>query len=116
MRHLNKNRKFGRKRNQRKALLKNLMAALILREKITTTEEKAKEIRPLIEKSITLAKKQDLATYRELLKRFPKAAAVKLFKDTAIRYQSRPGGYIRIIKTDPRVKDAAKMAVIELVK
>lgn len=115
MRHLKKNRKFGRTRKLRDALLKHLAASLILREKMVTTEAKAKEIRPLVEKSITLARKQDLAAYRELLKRFPQQAAAKLFKDVALRYQGRPGGYVRIIKAHRRLNDAAPMAVIELV-
>lgn len=116
MRHLNKNRKFGRKSNQRHALLKHLIASLILNEKIMTTEQKAKEIRPLVEKAVTLAKKQDLATYRELLQRFPKTATIKLFKELAPRHKDRPGGYTRIIKANFRVNDAAKMAIIEFVK
>lgn len=108
-------RKFGRKTGPRKALFRGLVTALIANEKIETTEVKAKEIRSLAEKMITLAKQGDLAARRQ-------AAAViaepevlkKLFDTIAGRYTSRQGGYTRILKIGPRRGDAAPMVILEL--
>ncbi len=116
MRKLKKGRKFHRKKSQRKALLKSLAQTLILKEKIRTTEAKAKESRSLIEKSITLAKKKTLASRRQLLKIFPKNLVKKLIEEIAPRYKDRKGGYTRIIKLGQRSSDGAKLAIIELIK
>lgn len=116
MRHHNSNRKFGRKRDQRDALLKSLAYALISEEKITTTEAKAKELRPYIEKLVTRASKKDLSSLRLLVSRLgSKDSAHKLINVIAPRYQERGGGYTRIVKLTPRKGDASKMAVIEFV-
>jgi large subunit ribosomal protein L17 len=116
MRHFKKGRKFHRKKGQRNALFKSLLNNLILEERIETTEEKAKEIRPKIEKLITLAKKQNLASLRLLMSRLNKRATQKIYSTLAPRYQDRKGGYVRIIKgVKKRIKDRAKMALIEFV-
>ncbi len=116
MRHLKKGRKFHRKKGQRQALFKSLINNLILKEKIETTEAKAKEIKPLIEKLITLGKKQNLASFKILLSRLSKKSAQKIYHQIAPRYQDRKGGYARIIKSVKRRKDdGAKMAIIEFV-
>lgn len=116
MRKLKKGRKLSRKRNQRKALLKSLTGNLLLREKIKTTEAKAKEFSRFAEKCITRAKKGDLASRRILAKYFSKKIVKKLIEEIGPRYKERRGGYTRIIKLGPRKSDGARMAVIELVK
>jgi len=116
MKKLKKGRKFSRKKDQRKALLKALITALFTREKIKTTEAKAKEISVLSEKFITIAKKGDLHPMRLLAKFFSKSLVQKLAKEIAPRYQMRTGGYTRIIKLGKRKSDGAKMAIIELIK
>jgi len=116
MRKLKKGRKFSRKKDQRKALLKSLASALILNGKIKTTEAKAKESRLFIEKYINLAKNKDLATRRFLLKFFSVKVVKKLVDEIGPRYKDRKGGYTRIIKLGPRKSNGAKMAIIELVK
>ncbi|MFH1608493.1 MAG: 50S ribosomal protein L17 [Patescibacteria group bacterium] len=117
MRHHNKNRKFGRPRDQRKALLTSLVLNLIIREKIKTTEAKAKELRPVIEKLITKAKKDTLTSRKfvvsELINR--KKEANKLFKVIAPKYTDKKGGYTRILKLGARKSDSARMAIIEFV-
>lgn len=116
MRHLKKGRKFHRKKGQRNALLKNLIANLIVKERMKTTEAKAKETRSATEKLVTIAKKQTLASLRILLSRLNKKAAQKLYYQIAPRYAERKGGYLRIIKLAKlRKNDAAKMAIIEFV-
>ncbi len=116
MRHLKKGKKFNRKKGQRKALFKNLANNLIMKGKIETTEAKAKAIRPMAEKLITVAKKQNLAALRILLARLSKKAAEKLYHEIAPRYKGRRGGYLRIIKSGKiRKNDGAMMAIIEFV-
>lgn len=115
MRHIKKNRKFGRVKKQRKALLKHLTRALILNEKIKTTEAKAKSLRPLIEKLITKSKNKNLSNLRYLNSRLPHMAAKKLFDVIGEKYKEKNGGYTRIIKLPPRSSDGAKMALIEFV-
>lgn len=116
MRHLVKGKKFHRKKGQRTALFKSLINNLILEEKIETTEAKAKEIRPKIEKLITIGKKQNLASLRLLMSKLNRKAAEKIYFTLAPRYQSREAGYTRIIKSaKKRKKDGAKMAIIEFV-
>ncbi|PIP17211.1 MAG: 50S ribosomal protein L17 [Candidatus Portnoybacteria bacterium CG23_combo_of_CG06-09_8_20_14_all_37_13] len=107
-------RKFSRKRDPRKALLRGLAESLILHEKIKTTEAKTKELRPYIEKLITKAKKNTLASRRALLKLFDNNIVRKL-EEISRKYLDRQGGYTRIIKLALRGTDAAKMARIEFV-
>lgn len=116
MRKLKKGRKFSRKRDQRRALLKSLAAPLFLIEKIKTTEAKAKEVSGFAEKFITRAKKGDLSSRRYLVGCFSEKIAKKLIDELGPRYKERKGGYTRIIKLGPRKSDGAKMAIIELVK
>jgi len=110
------NRKLNRERDQRKALLKTLATALILKEKIKTTESKAKELRVFIEPKITKAKKGGLNTIRYLNRFFNKEVVKKLVNEIGPRYKDRQGGYTRIIKLGSRKSDGAKMAIIELIK
>lgn len=116
MRHRKKKLKLTKSRDQRRLLLRSLASSLILKEKIITTEAKAKKLRPFLEKSISKAKKDSLANRRLLLKDFSKKVVDKLIKDLSPRYKTRPGGYSRIIKISPRKTDSAKMAIIELLK
>jgi large subunit ribosomal protein L17 len=116
MRHHKKGRKLGLKRGPRKAFLKILANNLIQKEKISTTEGRAKELKPFIERLVTLGKRQNLASLRLLLKKLPKAAAYKLYNEIAPRYLNRRGGYTRIIKlSKKRTHDGSKMATIEFV-
>lgn len=117
MRHAKKGRKFGRTRGKRRAFLRGLAGNFVQRERITTTEDRARELRPLVEKLVTCAKKQNLASLRLLMQRLPKIAAYKLYHEIAGRYTNRRGGYVRIIKQSrARKNDGAKMAVLEFVK
>jgi len=117
MRHHNNVRKFGRNKNQRHALLKGLMLALIAHGKIETTEAKAKELRPFIEKMVTKAKVGTLASRRLVISRLYNltAEANKLINDIAPKYKERTGGYTRITKLPRRAGDASKMAIIEFI-
>jgi large subunit ribosomal protein L17 len=117
MRHGNNKRKFGRVRKVRKALINTLALNLIVRGKIKTTEPKAKEIRPFVEKLITGAKRGDMATRRLIIaKLFNRSREVKkLFDVIAPKYKERKGGYTRIIKLGSRKSDGAAMAVIEFI-
>lgn len=116
MRKLIQGRKFSRKRDQRKALLKSLTRALFLHEKIKTTQAKAKETQRIAEKLISRAKKGDLASRRILLRYFSEDLVKKIIEEIGPRYKERKGGYIRVIKLGPRKSDGAKMAIIELIK
>ena len=115
MRHHNKNKKFGRKRNERNALMKSLAYSLALNGKIKTTETKAKALRPYMEKLVTLGKKQTLASRRILEARVGSGVAKKVSGELAITYKDRTGGYTRIVKIGPRRSDASQMAIIEFV-
>lgn len=117
MRHHNSTRKFGRNKNQRHALLKGLMLSLIAHGKIETTEAKAKELRPNIERMITKANEGTLASKRLVISRLYNltAEANKLINEIAPKYKNRAGGYTRITKLPRRQGDASKMAVIEFV-
>jgi large subunit ribosomal protein L17 len=116
MRHRNSGRKLQRTSSHRAALFRNMAAALIKHEQITTTLAKAKELRPYTEKLITLAKKGGLSNRRLAHARLlDETQLVKLFDTLAPRYADRPGGYIRIIKAGIRASDAAPIAIIELV-
>lgn len=116
MRKLKRGRKFSRKKDQRKALLKSLARSLFLNGKIKTTEAKAKEVLKFASKLITRAKKKDLSSRRYLAKFFSKDLVKKLVDEVGPRYAKRKGGYIRIIKLGPRKSDGAKIAIIELLK
>jgi large subunit ribosomal protein L17 len=116
MRKRKKGRKLSRKRNQRKALLKALANALFLKEKIKTTEAKARELSFFAEKQITKAKISDIASRRLLARYFSPQIVKKLVNEIASRYKDRKGGYTRIVKLGPRRSDGARMAIIELVK
>ncbi len=116
MRHRVGGRKLQRTSAHRQALFRNQSAALIKHEQITTTLAKAKELRPYVEKLITLAKKGGLSNRRLAHARLlDDAQLVKLFDVLASRYADRNGGYTRIIKTGPRASDASPMAIIEFV-
>jgi len=116
MRHKMGGRKLQRKSGHRAALLRNLAAALIKHEQIQTTTAKAKELRPYIEKLITLAKKGGLSNRRLAHARIlDEAQEKKLFEVLAERFAGREGGYTRIIKAGYRASDAAPIAIIELV-
>src|SRR3989344_4831081 len=115
MRHGNVNRKFGRERGQRKALLKSLARSLVLRGKITTTIAKAKEIRPFVEKMVTRGRTDTVANRRLLVAALGDETTAKKLVGVAKNYDGRAGGYLRITKMGPRKGDAAQMAVIEFV-
>lgn len=115
MNNLKKGRKFNREIGQRKALFNSLVSSLVLHGRITTTEAKAKEIAPIVEKKITRAKKGDLAARRFLAKDSSENIVKKLVDEIAPKYKERQGGYTRIVKLGMRKSDGAKMAIIELV-
>ncbi|MGX7031157.1 50S ribosomal protein L17 [Vagococcus zengguangii] len=123
-------RKLGRTSSQRKAMLRDLTTDLLINERIVTTEARAKEVRSLAEKMITLGKRGDLHARRQAAAFVRnevadvreendgivvESALQKLFNDIAPRYAERNGGYTRILKTEPRRGDAAKMVILELV-
>jgi large subunit ribosomal protein L17 len=115
MKKQKKGRVFSREKSQRKALLLSLGRALVMHEKITTTEAKAKEVAPFVEKLITKAKKGDLAARRQLALYCTRDLVKKLIEDIAPRFESRAGGYTRIHKLGQRSADSARMAIVELV-
>ena len=109
-------RKLGRTSDQRKAMLRAMPTYLFENAKIETTFYRAKEVQPVAEKMVTLAKKNTLASYRKALSYITKEdVANKLFKEIAPKYADRNGGYTRVTRLGPRRGDAAEMAVIELV-
>lgn len=112
----NKLHKIGRNREQRKALLRSLSNDLITSGAITTTEAKAKALKPFVERMVTHAKKGSLASRRYVLRFLTQGATHKLFDEIAPSYADRVGGYTRIIKAPVRTSDVSKMAIIELVK
>jgi len=116
MRKRKRGRKLSRKRDQRKTLLKALASALFLKEKIKTTEVKAREVSIFVEKQITRAKISNLSSRKLLAKKFSPEIVKKLVNEIAPKYKERKGGYTRIIKLGLRKSDGAKMAIIELVK
>ncbi|MEK7110341.1 MAG: 50S ribosomal protein L17 [Patescibacteria group bacterium] len=117
MRHRKVGRKFHRETGPRRSFLKNLMGDLISAGRIETTETRARAIRPMVEKLVTLAKKQTLAARRLVISRLENAAVGnKLFEDIAPRYKTRAGGYTRIVKIGKsRKRDGAPTATIEFV-
>jgi large subunit ribosomal protein L17 len=117
MRHRKATTTLGRKKESREAMLRNLATSVVLYEKVKTTKAKAKAVRPLVEKMITLGKKGTLASRRKALKFFYIENPVKkIFEELAPRYKDRNGGYTRITKLGFRQGDAAEMVQIELVK
>ena len=116
MRHRKSGRRFGRSSAHRKAMFSNMATALIKHEQISTTLAKAKDLRPVVEKIITLGKRGDLHARRQAYAALnDKAQVDKLFAELAKRYADRAGGYTRIIQAGFRYGDAAPMAMIELV-
>ncbi len=110
------NRKLGRPTDQRMAMLRAMTTYLLENGQIKTTVTRAKEVAPLAEKMITLAKKNDLAAYRQALGFITKEdVAKKLFDQIGPKYATRDGGYTRVVRIGPRRGDAAEMAVIQLV-
>jgi large subunit ribosomal protein L17 len=115
MRHLNAHRRLGRVTAHRLAMLRNLVTSLLEHERITTTDAKAKEVRPLAERVITYGKRGDLHARRMALRTVRSAAVVsRVFDTVAKRYAGRPGGYTRIIKLGRRAGDGAPLSIIEL--
>ena len=111
-----KNRKLGRPSDQRRAMLRAMTTYLLENGQIKTTYARAKEVAPIAEKMITLAKKNDLAAYRQALSYITKEnVANKLFHEIGPKYADRTGGYTRVLKMGPRRGDAAEMAIIQLV-
>lgn len=109
-------RKLGKPTDQRMAMLRAMVTYLLENGRIKTTVTRAKEVAPLAEKMITLAKRGDLASYRQALSFITKEdVAHKLFNEIGDKYTSRDGGYTRIVRMGPRRGDAAEMALIELV-
>jgi large subunit ribosomal protein L17 len=109
-------RKFSRKRDRRKALIRSLLNSFFEKEKIKTTEAKAKEIKRMAEKFITKAKINNLAARRFLAKYFSERVSKKLLQELGPRYKERKGGYTRVVKLGQRKSDGAKMAIIELIE
>ena len=116
MRHKLSGRRLGRTTSHRMAMFRNMATSLFEHERIVTTAEKAKELRPIAEKMITLAKKNDLHARRQALSFIrSKDVVEKLFTDIKDKFSDRKGGYTRILKTGVRKGDSAGMAIIELV-
>jgi large subunit ribosomal protein L17 len=116
MRHGNVHRKFNRTSEHRRAMFANMAAALIKHEQIVTTLPKAKDLRPVVEKLITLGKRGDLHARRQAVAKIRDIAMVKkLFEVLGPRYKDRNGGYTRVLKAGFRYGDSAPVAVIELV-
>jgi large subunit ribosomal protein L17 len=116
MRHRKRGRRFSRSSSHRQAMFANLCQALVKHEQIKTTLPKAKELRPVVERLITLAKRGDLHARRLLIaKTRHEPTAAKLVDVLGPRYRERPGGYTRVLKAGFRYGDAAPMAIIELV-
>lgn len=117
MRHGNANRKLGRTSSHRNAMFRNQLASLIASERIVTTLPKAKELRPIAEKLITLAKTDSVHARRQAARQVPDDTLIaKLFDTIGPRFSTRPGGYTRIMKLGARRGDAAEMAILELVE
>ena len=110
------NRKLGRTSDQRRAMLRAMTTYLLENGQIKTTYARAKEVAPIAEKMITLAKQNDLVAYRQVLAYVTKEdVAQKLFKEIAPKYADRTGGYTRVLKMGPRRGDAAEVAILQLV-
>ena len=117
MRHNIAGKKLGRTTSHRRALYRNLVTDLLRHEKIVTTETKAKEVRGLAEKMITLGKESSLSSFRQALTFiYDKNVADKVFSELSTRYAERAGGYTRIVKLGPRLGDGAPMVQLSLVE
>ncbi|QHN02384.1 50S ribosomal protein L17 [Granulicella sp. WH15] len=115
MRHRNGGFKLGRNTSHRRAMLRNLVTSIILHDRVETTITKCKASRPIVEKMITLGKKGDVHSRRQALAYLMTDEAVtRLFSVVSPRYATRPGGYLRIVRTSTRKGDAAELAVVEL--
>ena len=115
MRHLKTGRKLGRNSSHRKAMFRNMVTSLFKHERLETTDAKAKEMRPLAEKIITLAKRGDLHARRQALSYMKdKAVTHKVFEELKDRYLDRQGGYLRIVKKGNRKGDGAPTSIIQL--
>ena len=113
---MSRNRKLGKPTDQRMAMLRAMVTYLLENGQIKTTVTRAREVAPMTEKMITLAKKNDLAAYRQALSFITKEdVAHKLFTEINQKYVSRDGGYTRVVRMGPRKGDAAEMAIIQLV-
>ncbi len=116
MRHRKLNKKLGRSPSHRKALVSGLVCNLIERNRIRTTLQKARQARSLAEKMVTLSRRQTLAARRVIASRLQRPSSVrKLFDEIAPRFEDRPGGYTRIVKTGTRRGDGAEMCILEWV-
>jgi large subunit ribosomal protein L17 len=115
MNHHKANRKFGRERKVRNGLMKSLALALVMEGKIKTTDAKARELRPMVEKLITAGRLGTVASRRNLVSQIGSMGATKIVKDVAPKYADRKGGYTRITKLPARVSDGSLMAIVELV-
>ena len=116
MRHLKKGRKFGRERKVRRSFIRSLLNNFIKKERIITTEARAREIRPVVEKMITAAKTDSVPNRRLLAKTLLPGQIKKIFQEISPLCKERRGGYARIIKLGARKGDSSPMAIIELVK
>ncbi|MBW3564348.1 MAG: 50S ribosomal protein L17 [Acidobacteria bacterium] len=116
MRHRQRNRKLGRTSSHRSALFRNQLASIIREERIVTTLPKAKELRPIIEKMVTLGRDDSVHHRRQAARSIAdKDLLRKLFEEIAPRFSDRPGGYTRIVKLGPRRGDGAEMAILEFI-
>lgn len=115
MNHHKANRKFGRVKKVRDGLMKSLALALVVNGKIKTTDAKARELRPFVEKMITEGREGTLASRRALVAKIGSIGAAKIVKEVSPKYMDRNGGYTRITKLPARVSDGSLMAIIELV-
>lgn len=115
MRHHDRNKKLGREKNQRGALMKSLARSLVLHEKIKTTETKAKALRPYVERLITQSKKNTIPARRMVISKIGTDGAKKMFDILGPKYKERRGGYTRVTKLQRRNSDDSKMSLIELV-
>lgn len=115
MNHHKKTRKFGRVKKVRDALLKSLVLSLVLKEKIKTTDAKARELRPVVEKMVTQGRLGTVASRRSLVAKIGTIGAEKIIRNLAPRYSKRMGGYTRITKLPARLSDGSLMAIIEFV-
>ncbi len=115
MRHHNQNRKLSRVRKVRRALLNSLARSLVLHQKIETTEPKAKELRPFVEKLVTKGKTDSVANRRAIAEKVGKNAGKILVDTLSKKYGDKKGGYTRITKNGRRLSDGSKMAIIEFI-
>ncbi|MGB9642516.1 MAG: 50S ribosomal protein L17 [Candidatus Ratteibacteria bacterium] len=116
MRHKKDIRKLGRNKSHRKSLLRNMAISFFQNKKVMTTEAKARQLRRVVERLITIGKKQDLASIRRVNAYLNHPATTKIVMDLGQKFKERNGGYTKIIKVDRRRGDASKMAIIQMVE